>query len=306
MKLTTRLKAKATQFFFDKIILARDAYAIDAPTAYDDETRRVPTPVGQVRALFHWPLGKPRRGLPVAVMIHGGGFLFGRPEHEAAFCRRLARNLGCLVVNPDYDRAPEHRFPTAARQCYELVAWLAREADALGIDGQRIAVGGNSAGANLAAGVVNQALEKGFPHICFQMLDCPFVDADQDPRQKTSPIAKPLLSAGLMALVNECYLPPGVDRRNPLVSPLFADAAALSRHPPALIVTAEQDVLCAEGTAYAKRLREAGVAVRHESFAGVDHVFTHTGPKPPADAAWHLIEACLQTAFAPTQAAAHA
>lgn len=303
MKFTTQLKAKATQFFFDRIVLAQETYPIDAAAAFDDEERTVPTPAGQVRTLFHRPVGKPRHGLPVVVMIHGGGFLFGRPEHEAVFCRRMAQNLGCLVVNPDYDRTPDHAFPTAARQCYELVAWLAREAESLGIDKERIAVGGNSAGGNLAIGVVNQALAKGFPHICFQILDCPFLDAVGDPREKKSPIAKPLLSPGLMALVNECYIPAGTDLRDPLLSPLFASLESLSGHPPTLLITAEYDVLREEGKAYAARLREAGVEVRHEGFTGVDHVFSHLGPKEPADAVWNLMDHCLKEAFARAPAA---
>lgn len=294
-----RLKAKALRFFFDNVVSRKPAYRIDGVPAHArDEVLDIPTPHGDVRALLHRPAGGARGPLPVVVLIHGGGFVFGLPEHEAAFCQRLAQNVGCVVVNPDYALSPEHPFPKAALQCYEVVAWVARQAGRLGIDPARIAVGGHSAGGNLAAAVAAQAVAKGFPGLCLQIMDYPFLDGATLPQDKFSPIAKPLISPELATLFNRCYMPEGTDKRDPLLSPIYADPRSLAGHPPALVITAEYDLLRAEGDRYAEMLRGAGVKVRHEVFHGVDHSFTHTGPKEAADAAWHLIETCLTEAFA--------
>jgi acetyl esterase len=281
-------------------VLRKAGYALDnVPAIFKDEERIVPTPQGDMRTLFHWPAKANGAGtpLPVLVMFHGGGFVFGLPEHEAAFCRRIAQNVGCVVINPDYVRSPEHPFPAAAHQCYELVAWVAREAAALGIDPARIAVGGHSAGGNLATVVAAQALAKGFPKICLQILDYPFLDAAMAPWKKPFPIPKPLITPELADLFNRCYMPKGANARDPLVSPVHSELAALSGHPPALVITAEHDLLRDEADKYAKMLQQAGVKVRHEVFAGVDHAFTHIGPKASADAAWGLMEECLLQSF---------
>ena len=299
MNLLTSLKAKALRAFFDHVVLKKPGYAVAAPQAFFDEERLIPTPAGEMRVLLHWPTAaKSAQGkLPVVMMIHGGGFLFGLPEHEAVFCRRLAQEVGCLVVNPDYARTPQHPFPKALHQCHGLLAWIADQAGTLGIDPERIAVGGHSAGGNLTAGVVALAKAKGYPKICFQVLDYPFLDAATPPAEKTFHIAKPLITPGLAALFNDCYVQHGQPLHDPWISPMFAEPADLRGQPPALVITAEQDLLRDEAEIYVDKLRAAGVPVRHELFAGVDHAFTHIGPKAAADAAWQLIHESLRQAF---------
>ncbi|MBU1362439.1 MAG: alpha/beta hydrolase [Gammaproteobacteria bacterium] len=296
MKVGQGLFAKALRFFFDHFVLTKIGYSIDPFSAGRDEERVIPTAHGPVRALFHWPRERGEK-LPLFLHIHGGGFIFGKPDHDAVFCRRIAENAGCLVVNVDYWRAPEHQFPIAYHQCYEALVWLVQNAAALGIDAERIAVGGHSAGGNLTAGVVAQAKENGGPQVCLQILDYPFTDAHSDPLAKKSRIAKPLINPGLAGLFNACYLPQAAQASLPQVSPLFASIDSLRGQPPALVITAENDLLRDEGDAYAAILIEAGVTVRHEVFPGVDHYFTHTGPKEPADAAWRLMEESLREAF---------
>ncbi|MBI5899995.1 MAG: alpha/beta hydrolase [Rhodocyclales bacterium] len=290
-------KARAVRFVFDRFILPRIGYDVDGLGETCDEERILPTATGPVRALIHRP-GRDSGPLPLFVNIHGGGFVFGLPEHDAVFCRRIAARVGCVVANLDYARAPEHPFPVAPDQCYAAVAWLAEHAAELGIDASRIAVGGHSAGGNLTAYVVAQAKARGGPDIRFQVLDYPFTDARTDPAAKRVRTDKPLLKPGLMNLFNACYVPPEL-AGDPRVSPLFAPLDELRGQPPALVITAEYDALRDEGDAYAARLREAGVPVRHEVFPGVDHVFTHVGPKAQADAAWALMEDCLRQAFRP-------
>ncbi|MBN1005622.1 alpha/beta hydrolase [Amphritea pacifica] len=298
-----RFKAKALRFFIDRIVMRKPAYQIDGvPETAHDEELMIPTPQGETRTLFHWP-AKARNTdspLPALVLIHGGGFVFGLPEHETPFCQRLANNTGCVVINPDYVLSPEYPFPHAIHQCYELVAWVAREATSMGIDPQRIAVGGHSAGGNLATGVAAQALARGFPNICFQILDYPFLDGSVDARNKPLPIPKPVITPELATLFNSCYMPEGTNLRDPLLSPVCAALDDLAGHPPALVITAENDVLREEADRYADMLRRAGVPVRHVVFPGVDHAFTHNGPKPSADAAWQLIEDYVRAAFAKT------
>jgi acetyl esterase len=296
MKFSARLKAKALRFFFNRIVLRKVGYEVDAPLEFRDEERMLPTAEGSVRALFHWP-AKHEGLLPVFVNIHGGGFLFGLPEHDAVFCRRVAANLQCLVVNLDYAKSPEHPFPKALHQCYGAVSWLAENAASIGIDGARIAVGGHSAGGNLTAGVAAMAKTKGFPKFCLQILDFPFLDGLTDPAQKYARIAKPLLTPGLMSFFNACYLPNAEQFSLPQVSPLLTAVADLAGQAPALVITAEYDVLRDEGDQYADKLKQAGISVRHEVFPGTDHDFIHIGPKESADAAWRLMEECLRQSF---------
>lgn len=296
MKAATHLKAKALRFFFNRIVLRKIGYEVDAPLEFRDEERMIPTSEGPVRALFHWP-AKHDGLLPVFVNIHGGGFLFGLPEHDAVFCRRVAANLQCLVVNLDYAKSPENLFPKALHQCYAAVSWLADNAAEIGIDAARIAIGGHSAGGNLTAGVAAMAKAKGHPKLCLQILDFPFMDACTDPAQKRARIAKPLLTPGLMGFFNACYLSEAGQSSLPQVSPLFATVTDLAGQAPALVITAEYDVLRDEGDQYAKKLKQAGVSVRHEVFPGTDHDFIHIGPKASADEAWKLMEEELRQSF---------
>lgn len=290
------LQAKLIRFVFDRFILPKIGYPVDGLGETRDEERTAATAAGPVRMLIHRP-AHVERALPVFVNIHGGGFVFGRPEHDAVFCRRIAARVGCVVVNLDYARAPEHPFPTAPEQCYAAVAWIAEHGAELGVDPTRIAIGGHSAGGNITAFIAAQAKTRGGPKICFQILDYPYVDARTDPALKHKRIKKPLLTPGLMKLFNACYLVRPEQAGDVRVSPLYAPLEDLRGQPPALVITAENDVLRDEGDAYAARLKEAGVEVRHQVFPGVDHVFTHTGPKASADAAWALMEECLGKAF---------
>ncbi|QBZ89890.1 alpha/beta hydrolase [Pseudomonas viciae] len=290
------LKAKLLRAFAKRM---KGKFTYDAaqyPLRAVDE-KLIPTAWGPARALFYWPNSPSSEPLPVYLNLHGGGFVAGVPEHDDSYCRRLAHNLGCLVVNLDYVLAPEHPFPAGLRQSFEVLEWLAGQATALGIDPQRIAVGGHSAGGNLATGVANLARGHQRLRVVHQVIDYAALNFTQDPELKLSPLDKPLLGTGLMRFFNSCYLSDPAHAHDPLASPLLAPVEALQGMPATTLITAEYDILRAEGQAYAEKLRQAGVPVNEKMFPGCDHMFTHLGPDASAQEAWQLIEDSLREAF---------
>ena len=296
MKLLKTLKAKLLRALAKRM---KGKFTYDAAQyplrAVTEEC--IPTAWGPARALFYWPNTQSAQPLPVYLNLHGGGFVAGVPEHDDSYCRRLAHNLGCLVVNLDYVLAPEHPFPAGLRQSFAVLEWLAEQAETLGIDPQRIAVGGHSAGGNLATGVASLARGHQRLRVVHQLIDYAALDASQDPALKVSSLDQPLLRPGLMRFFNNCYLSDPAQANDPLASPLLATLDELRGMPPATLITAEYDVLRAEGEAYAEKLRQAGVAVHERMFAGCDHMFTHLGPDDSAEQAWQLIEDGLRGAF---------
>ena len=261
------------------------------------EIRHVDTPQGRARALFYWPLVKGDALLPVYLNLHGGGFVAGVPEHDDSYCQRLAHNLGCLVVNLDYALAPEHPFPAGLKQCFAVLEWLADKAPELGIDPWRMAVGGHSAGGNLATGVAALAREHRRLRVVHQVIDYAVLDLAAPGQSKTSALEKPLLGPRLMDFFMGCYLPDPAQALDPLASPALASIEQLRGLPPTTLITAEYDVLRAEGQVYAAKLRQAGVVVQERMFADCDHMFTHLGPADVAEQGWQLIEESLAAAF---------
>lgn len=261
------------------------------------ETLRVPTGAGPVTCTVYRPTGAGTSVAPAPVYVnfHGGGFVVARPEQDDHICRYIAATAGCVVVNVDYAVAPQHQFPTATTQAYDVAAWVADNGHANNWDGSRIAVGGQSAGANLAAAVSRTARDRGPFSPRLQVLVFGVFDQHSDPSTKPSSIAKPLLSPHLMGVFTGAYVPNPADRSHPLASPGLADD--LAGLPPALVITAEHDRLRDEGDAYAKALDAAGVPVSHRLFAGVDHYFTHIGPVQAGKEGIELMASSLRTAF---------
>ncbi|AQZ33496.1 lipase [Pseudomonas sp. LPH1] len=303
MKLLQTLAAKLLRTF---------AKRMKASFVYDSaqyplrarETRHIDTPQGRARALFYWTLTRGDALLPVYLNLHGGGFVAGTPEHDDSYCQRLAHNLGCLVVNLDYVLAPEHPFPAGLRQCFAVLEWVADQAPELGIDPWRMAVGGHSAGGNLATGVAALARRHRRLRVVHQVIDYAALDLAAPAEGKASGLAKPLLRPGLMNFFMSCYFRDPAQAQSPLASPALAEVEQLRGLPPATLITAEYDVLCDEGLVYAAKLRQAGVVVHERMFAGCDHMFTHLGPDESAEQAWQLIEDGLREAFAERLSAA--
>lgn len=210
--------------------------------------------------------------LPVLVYFHGGGFVVNSLDTHDAICRHLANRARCLVVSVDYARAPEYRFPTALMQCFGVTKWLFRNLGSMGKDVGRIAVGGDSSGGTLAAGVALMARDMAGPPICSQVLIYPALDHCRPGTPSYTRFSTGYsLTRPIMQWFFDHYLPTGLDKDTPYLFP--ARSNDLSRLPPALIVTAEYDPLRDEGENYAKGLARAGGTVTLTRYPGMIHGF---------------------------------
>lgn len=209
---------------------------------------------------------------PALVYYHGGGFICGSIEGHDSLCRMLASTVGCAVASVEYRLAPEHPFPTPVHDAYTALSWVHESADELGIDHTRIAVGGDSAGGNLATVAARQAKERRGPPVAYQVLYYPVTDLGSIDTASYDAFASGFgLSRQEMAFCRDAYLPSSDDFENPSASPLRA--GNLIGLPAAYIVTAECDPLRDEAEAYAGKLSEAGVPVVMERYAGQIHAF---------------------------------
>jgi acetyl esterase len=243
------------------------------PPGPDADTRDIliPGPAGEISARVYRPHGTGSNVLPVLMWFHGGGFVIGSVHESDSDCRRLAVDSGMVVVSVEYRLAPEHPFPAGPEDCYAATAWVAAHATELGVDASRLAVGGDSAGGNLATVVALMARDRG-PAIAFQLLVYPVTDlaSMETPSHHANAVGYYLTRASMMWF-REAYVPDASKRQHGHVSPLHAeDLAGL---PPALVITAEFDPLRVEGEIYAERLRAAGVPVTKTRHDGMIHGF---------------------------------
>jgi acetyl esterase len=209
--------------------------------------------------------------LPALVFFHGGGWVIGSVDGSDATCRALANRAGCAVISVEYRLAPEHKYPAAADDCYAATQWVVENAAALGIDPARVAVGGVSAGGNLAAVVAQMVRDRGGPALAFQLLVVPVTSYDLSTPSYSENAEGYGLSRASMVWFWNHYLRDAADANDPYAAPLRA--ASLAGLPPALVQTAEYDPLRDEGAAYAGRLADAGVEVEYTCHAGMVHGF---------------------------------
>jgi acetyl esterase len=232
----------------------------------------IPGPAGPLRGRSYAPVaaGGP---LPTLIYFHGGGFVAGSLESHDGLCRLLAAEGGFRVIAADYRLAPEHVFPAAVDDAMAATLWIEAHATALGVDAGRIAIGGDSAGAMLAAIVTQMVKEKGGIRLAYQLLLFPNTQIGGETSSLNEFAVGYFLERRTIEYFHSLYLPPGVDRNAPKVSPLRGkDFSGL---PPAYVMLGGYDPLHDEGLAYAEKLRAAGVKVTVADYADMVHCFIY-------------------------------
>ena len=233
-------------------------------------------PVGSIPLRVYRPAGvSDSQRLPALVFFHGGGWVIGDLETHDVACRQVTAEAGVSVIAVDYRLAPEHKFPAAVDDAWAATRWIVAHADELGIDATRLAVGGDSAGGNLAAVVALLARDAGAPRIALQILTYPVTDLVSESQSYADLADGYMLTRDSMRWFRAQYLAKEADAADWRVSPLRAPS--LAGLPPALVITAGYDPLRDEGEAYARRLREAGVTVDAVCFGGMIHGFVPMG-----------------------------
>jgi acetyl esterase len=245
-----------------------DAGGPEEPVAQVD-TRIIPGPAQPLPVRVYRP--SLAQDLPALVYFHGGGFVICNLDTHDRLCRNLANASGSVVVSVDYRLAPEHKFPAAAEDAYAATRYVAEHAGDFGVDAHRIAVGGDSAGGNLATVVALMARDRGGPTLKFQLLIYPVVDFDDDSPSMREYGQNHFLTHESMAWFAASYFATAADRRAPYASPWYA--SDLRGLPAAMVMTAECDPLCDQGEAYARKLQSAGVAVEVKRYDGMIHPF---------------------------------
>lgn len=276
--------------------MARARDVAPTPVARIEE-RLIPGPAAEIRVRLYYPPAA-SAPLPAIVYFHGGGHVIGSLDTHDAIARNLCAGAGALLVSVDYRMGPEHRFPAAVEDSFAALRWVHAHAASIGADANRLAVGGDSAGANLAAVAAIMARDAGAPRLRLQSLVYPIADynlvGDSYARYAEG---YGILTRRAMEWFRQHYLAaPGEAedwRASPIKAPSLAGVA------PALVVTAECDVLRDDGARYAAALAAAGVAVEHKEYAGMIHGFFGMAPAVDgAAAAQSDVIAALRRAFA--------
>ncbi len=230
----------------------------------------IPGPAGRIPIRTYTPQGS--GPFPILVYFHGGGWVICDLDTHDSLCHTLANGAECTVVSVDYRLAPEHKFPAAVEDAYVATQWVAENADVINGDNARIAVGGDSAGGNLAAVVSLMTRDRGGPSLLYQLLIYPATNLSAfDTGSYRRYGVGYLLTSDEAKWYRDQYLEREEDAANPYASPLLAQD--LSNLPPVFVMTAEFDVLADEGEAYADRLRQAGISVRSKRYNGMIHAF---------------------------------
>jgi acetyl esterase len=233
------------------------------------EDRQIPGSGPAVPVRIYTPAGP--GPFPVLVWFHGGGWVVGDLESADPTARHLAVGAGCVVVSVDYRLAPETKFPGAADDCYAATVWAAQNAAQLNGDASRIAVGGDSAGGNLAAAVSLMARDRKALPLAFQLLVYPVTARDFNTPSYRQNANGYLLTRDGMQWYWDHYLNHAAEAEHPYAAPLVAKD--LTGLPPALVITAEMDPLRDEGEAYAQRLQAAGIPTQYTCYDGMIHGF---------------------------------
>jgi acetyl esterase len=268
----TLAPGEARAFFLERRALTQPA----APEVAEVRNLDAEVPHGNVPLRLYRPLGSDVAALlPVLVFFHGGGWTIGDLDTHDVLCRELANGSGCAVVSIDYRLGPEHRFPAAVIDCFSATRWVHEHAASLGLDAQRLAVGGDSAGGNLAAVVAIAARDAGNLPIRFQLLIYPATDMRRGAASHETKGQGYLLTQDTLAYFHDHYIDDVAHDLDWRASPLLH--TDLRKLPPTLVITAGYDPLRDEGLAYSQRLSEAGNRATHICFERQIHGFITMG-----------------------------
>jgi acetyl esterase len=259
----------------------------------------MPGPGGPIRLRLYWPAASSSGGpVPTIVYYHGGGHVIGSLDTHDFVARNLCAGAEALVASVDYRMGPEHKFPAAVEDSFAALEWVHANAAELGADPQRLGVHGDSAGANLAAVVALIARDAGRPPLRLQSLVYPVADYTMStPSYDKFATGCGILTREAMAWFRQHYLRGPADAEDWRASPI--KASSLAGVAPAIVITAECDVLHDEGRGYAEALRQAGVAVEYREYSGMIHAFF--GMVPAVDDAMNAqraVWAAFKRAFA--------
>jgi acetyl esterase len=248
---------------------ARARLRSPGPTVAKVEDYLVPGHAGDITARIYTPEGT--GPFPLLVWFHGGGWVFGDLESADPIARNLAVGAGCVVASVDYRLAPDTKFPGPIEDCYVATQWLTDNATNVNADPNMVAVGGDSAGGNLAAAVCLMARDRSGPSLVFQLLVYPVIDVDFTTSSYQENADGYLLTKDSMVWFWNHYLTGTIDATNPYAVP--AKANDLNDLPSAMVITAEYDPLRDEGESYARRLKESQVPTDYVCYEGMVHGF---------------------------------
>jgi acetyl esterase len=233
----------------------------------------IPAAHGEIFARAYTAVAAGGEPLPTLVFFHGGGWVIGNVDTHDGLCRLLANESQCRVISVEYRLSPESKFPAAVEDAFAVVEWIEKNAAELGVDANRLAVGGDSAGGALAAVMTQMAKAKGSPKIAFQMLLFPVTQIGRETRSLKEFAEGYFLERKTLDWFYAHYLPADADRSDPRISPLAAQD--FSGLPPAYVMLAGFDPLHDEGRDYAEKLRGAGVVVSIADYPDMVHDFIY-------------------------------
>lgn len=259
-----------------KVLTSVQSFPATAPDT-DVETLYVDVNGTEIPVKIHRPKGI-EDTLPIVFYIHGGGWVLGDDTTHDRLVRELAAGIPAAVVFPVYTPSPEAAFPQPTNELFAVLKHIVSHADELRLDASRLAVAGDSVGGNMAIAMALKAAKEGAPKIGFQLLMYPVTDAAMETESYHHFENGPWLTKKAMAWFWKLYAPNAADRESVLSSPLTASAEQLKNLPPALVITAENDVLRDEGEAFARKLNDAGVKTTSVRFNGTIHDFMMLNP----------------------------
>jgi len=260
---------------------ARDAhnrragiFGIPPAAVFDIENRAIPGPAGEIPLRIYTPRDS-TAPLPVLVFLHGGGHVIGSLASYDAICRQLALEADCIVVSVDYRLAPEHKFPAGVDDAFAALNWVGRHAGEFGGDAKRLAIGGDSAGGNLAAVCAILARDAGGPQLRFQLLVYPRTASDEELPSHHAFAEGYMLTRRSILWFHDHYRASDADRQDFRYAPLIHPD--LSRLPTALVIVGECDPLRDDGIAYANRVQADGTPTELALYEGMIHPFFSLG-----------------------------